>query len=112
MGEERRDDEERPADVGVGVKERDEQRTQKPPMYRVVILNDDYTPMDFVIVLVQYVFRKTAEDATRIMLEVHQKGVAVAGIYTHEIAETKVVQAQMYARRAQHPLMVTMEPEE
>jgi len=84
-------------------------KTQKPAMYRVLILNDDYTPMEFVVYVLEQFFNKSREDATRIMLHVHQHGVGVCGIYTYEVAETKVAQVVDTARRHQHPLQCTME---
>ena len=84
-------------------------KTQKPTMYRVLILNDDYTPMEFVVYVLEQFFNKSREDATRIMLHVHQHGVGVCGIYTYEVAETKVAQVVDAARRHQHPLQCTME---
>ena len=84
-------------------------KTQKPSMYRVLILNDDYTPMEFVVYVLEQFFNKSREDATRIMLHVHQHGVGVCGIFTYEVAETKVAQVVDAARRHQHPLQCTME---
>lgn len=84
-------------------------KTKKPSMYRVLILNDDFTPMEFVIHILQQFFRMNSEDATQIMLHVHQKGVGVCGVYTYEVAETKVTQVIDFARRHQHPLQLTME---
>ena len=95
----------------VAIKERGRTGLQKPRMFRVILLNDDFTPMEFVIVLVQTVFRKDEAEATRIMLEVHEKGAAVCGVYTHEIAETKCAVVHQRAMAAEHPLVVTMEPE-
>ena len=86
-------------------------KTQRPSLYKVLLLNDDYTPMEFVVLVLQRFFGKSAEDATRIMLQVHQKGVGVCGIYTYEIAETKVAQVIEFARQHQHPLQCTMEKE-
>ncbi|MFW5679515.1 MAG: ATP-dependent Clp protease adapter ClpS [Pseudomonadota bacterium] len=86
-------------------------KTQRPSLYKVLLLNDDYTPMEFVVLVLQRFFGKSAEDATRIMLQVHQKGVGVCGIYTYEIAETKVTQVIEFARQHQHPLQCTMEKE-
>ena len=111
MGDREHEDE-RKRDGAVRLKEREKQHLRKPPKYRVVILNDDFTPIEFVALLVQQVFRRTVDEAQAITLEVHEKGVAVAGVYTYEIAETKVAQSQICARRAEHPLMITMEPEE
>ena len=78
-------------------------------MYKVLLLNDDYTPMDFVIAVLERYFNKGAEDATRIMLHVHQNGVGICGVYTFEVAETKVTQVMDFARQHQHPLQCTME---
>jgi ATP-dependent Clp protease adaptor protein ClpS len=93
--------------TGTITKERTETRT--PAMYRVLLLNDDFTPMDFVIHVLQKFFRKEYTEATRIMLQVHHQGAGVAGIFSHEIAETKVYQVNQYARQNQHPLKCTME---
>ena len=86
-------------------------RTKKPSMYKVLMLNDDYTPMEFVVDVLQHIFQKNRDEATQIMLHVHQKGVGVCGVYTHEIAETKVTQTVDYARKNQHPLQCTLEKE-
>lgn len=86
-------------------------RLQKPQLYKVILLNDDYTPMEFVVIILERFFAKNREDATRIMLHVHQKGIGVCGIYTREIAETKVRQVLAFAQEHQHPLQCTMEPE-
>ena len=96
-------------DSGVATKSRTE--TKKPSLYRVLILNDDYTPMEFVVFVLERFFNKSREDATRIMLHVHQHGVGVCGIYTYEVAETKVAQVLDLARRNEHPLQCTMEKE-
>lgn len=84
-------------------------KVAKPSLYRVLILNDDYTPMEFVVYVLERFFNKSREDATRIMLHVHQTGVGVCGVYTYEVAETKVAQVVDMARRHQHPLQCTME---
>jgi ATP-dependent Clp protease adaptor protein ClpS len=86
-------------------------KTKKPSMYRVLILNDDYTPMEFVVYVLERFFNKSREDATRIMLHVHQTGVGVCGVYSFEVAETKVAQVLDLARRNEHPLQCTMEKE-
>jgi len=86
-------------------------RLQKPQLFKVILLNDDYTPMEFVVIILERFFAKNREDATRIMLHVHQKGIGICGIYTREIAETKVRQVLAYAQEHQHPLQCTMEPE-
>lgn len=85
--------------------------TQKPSMYKVLLLNDDYTPMEFVIQVLETFFNKNREEATRIMLHVHRKGVGLCGVYTYEVAETKVSQVMAAAKQAQHPLQCTMEKE-
>lgn len=84
-------------------------KPKKPNMYKVILLNDDYTPMDFVTHILQKFFNKTADEATDIMLQVHRRGVGVCGIYTYEIAETKVTQVMDYARSNEQPLQCTME---
>ena len=84
-------------------------KTKRPNLYRVLILNDDYTPMEFVVYVLERFFNKSREDATRIMLHVHQNGVGVCGVFTYEVAETKVAQVIESARRHQHPLQCTME---
>ncbi|MCW0233397.1 MAG: ATP-dependent Clp protease adapter ClpS [Ferrovibrio sp.] len=93
----------------VGVVTKTRPKTQKPPMYKVLLLNDDYTPMEFVVHVLERFFNKAAEDATRIMLHVHQKGVGICGVFTYEVAETKVTQVIDFARQHQHPLQCTME---
>ena len=80
-----------------------------PPMYKVVLNNDDYTPMDFVVHILEIFFILDRQNAIRIMLEVHTRGRGICGIYTHEIAETKVSQVNSYSREQQHPLLCTME---
>ena len=85
--------------------------TKKPSMYKVLLLNDDYTPMEFVVQVLETFFNKSREEATRIMLHVHKKGVGLCGVYTYEVAETKVSQVMAAARQAQHPLQCTMEKE-
>jgi len=84
-------------------------RLKRPPLYKVILINDDYTPMDFVVHIIEIFFGLDRETATRIMLEVHTRGKGVCGIYTHEIAETKVSLVNSYARENQHPLLCTME---
>ena len=86
-------------------------KTKKPNMYKVVLLNDDYTPMDFVIHILEKFFSKNKAEATEIMLHVHRRGVGVCGIFTYEIAETKVTQVMDYARQHEQPLQCTMEKE-
>ncbi|KMK66758.1 ATP-dependent Clp protease adapter ClpS [Puniceibacterium sp. IMCC21224] len=96
-------------DVGVVVDSKP--KTKRPPLYKVMLLNDDYTPMEFVVHVLERFFGKTHAQAFEIMLTVHKKGVAVVGVYSHEIAETKVGQVMDFARRHQHPLQCTMEKE-
>lgn len=90
-------------------KDAQRQKPQPPPMYKVLLNNDDYTPMDFVIEVLMQFFNMNAEKANQLMLAVHYQGKAVCGIFTAEIAETKVMQVNQYARKHQHPLMCTME---
>lgn len=99
-------------DEGTGLATETRVKTKKPSMYRVLLLNDDYTPMEFVVFVLEQFFNKSREQATRIMLHVHQKGVGVCGIYTFEVAETKVAQVMDLARRNEHPLQCTMEKED
>jgi ATP-dependent Clp protease adaptor protein ClpS len=79
-------------------------RVKRPPLYQVVLLNDDYTPMEFVVDVLEHIFGMDRTSATRVMLEVHTRGKGVCGVYTYEIAETKVAQVMTYARQQQHPL--------
>lgn len=92
-----------------GVIVRDKPQTKKPPMYKVLMLNDDYTPMEFVIHVLERFFGKNREEATHIMLHVHQQGVGVCGVFTYEIAETKVTQVMDFARKHLHPLQCTLD---
>ena len=92
-----------------GVATRVRPKTKKPSMYKVLLLNDDYTPMEFVVHVLQKFFHKTTEDATRIMLHVHQRGVGVCGVYPFDVAETKVALVMDYARQNEHPLQATLE---
>tara|TARA_B100001248_G_C27054104_1_gene306590 strand:- start:14 stop:391 length:378 start_codon:yes stop_codon:yes gene_type:complete len=91
---------------------RPEQKLKKPSMYRVVLLNDDYTPMDFVVHVLMKFFKKDEVQANKIMLQVHQKGAGLCGVYPHEVAETKVFQVNDYARNNRHPLKCIMEEDE
>jgi len=84
---------------------------KKPKMYKVILLNDDYTTMDFVVEILITVFHKSAADATRIMLDVHQKGKGVVGVYTYDIARTKIAQVEKLANEREFPLAAVMEPE-
>ncbi|MCG6110814.1 MAG: ATP-dependent Clp protease adapter ClpS [Paracoccus sp.] len=86
-------------------------KSQRPPMYKVLLLNDDFTPMEFVVHVLERLFHMTHAQAIEIMLTVHRKGVAVVGVFSHEVAETKVAQVMELARRQQHPLQCTMEKE-
>ena len=95
--------------TGVVVKARP--KTRKPAMYKVLMLNDDYTPMEFVVHVLERFFQKSREEATRIMLHVHRRGVGVCGVFTYEVAETKVTQVMDLARQNQHPLQCTIEKE-
>jgi ATP-dependent Clp protease adaptor protein ClpS len=88
----------------------DRTSAKPPPMYRVLLLNDDYTPMDFVVGVLQLVFVMTREQATQVMLQVHRTGMGTCGVYTKEIADTKVRQVLEIAQEHQHPLQCTMEP--
>jgi ATP-dependent Clp protease adaptor protein ClpS len=86
-----------------------EPKLKEPPLYQVVLLNDDYTPMDFVVHVLEQFFAMDHEKATRIMLNVHMKGKGVCGLYTRDIAETKTAQVNEYSRQHEHPLMCVME---
>ena len=86
-------------------------RTKKPPLYRVLMLNDDYTPMEFVVMVLQRYFGHDHESAQRIMLHVHQRGVGVCGVFTYVIAETKAAQVMNFARQNEHPLQLQLEKE-
>ncbi len=98
-------------DTGTKVAVKTRPRTKKPAMYKVLMLNDDYTPMEFVVHVLERFFQKNREEATRIMLHVHRRGVAVCGVYTYEVAETKVTQVMDLAHQNQHPLQCTIEKE-
>ena len=86
-------------------------KTKKPSMYKVLMLNDDYTPMEFVVHVLERFFNKNRGEATRIMLHVHQRGVGICGVYSYEVAESKVTQVVDFARKHQHPLQCTLEKE-
>lgn len=94
---------------GTAVITRTRTQTRRPGMYRVLLLNDDYTPMEFVVAVLRKYFSKGPDEATRIMLHVHQHGVGECGVFTYEVAETKVTQVMDYARKHQHPLQCIME---
>lgn len=105
MGEEKRDE-----DLGHGLLvDEAKPRLKRPPLYKVVLLNDDYTPMDFVVEILQVFFRMDRPKATQIMLHVHMRGKGVCGVFTYEIAETKAAQVNDYSRKHQHPLLCTLE---
>src|SRR6185295_8752333 len=97
--------------TGTGVAVRSRTKTKRPSMYKVLMLNDDYTPMEFVVHVLERFFGKSREEATQIMLHVHRRGVGICGVYTYEVAETKVNQVTEFARRNQHPLRCTLEKE-
>jgi len=99
-------------DGGSVVAERKAQKTKPPQMYQVVMLNDDYTPMEFVVVVIQEFFNKDRETATQIMLKIHLDGKGICGVYSRDIAATKVEQVQEAARQAGHPLQCVSEPVE
>jgi ATP-dependent Clp protease adaptor protein ClpS len=98
-------------DGDVGVVLETKPKTKRPPLYKVLILNDDFTTMEFVVMVLERFFGMTSAQSYELMLIVHKKGVAVVGVYSHEIAETKVAQVMDYAQRHQHPLQCTMEKE-
>lgn len=98
-----------PPDRGLMVKTRPQ--TKKPSMYKVLLLNDDYTPMEFVVHVLETIFNKSRQEATDIMLHVHRRGVGICGLFTFEVAETKVAQVMDYARASEQPLQCTMEKE-
>ena len=95
------------SNTGVVVKAKP--KTKKPSMYKVIMLNDDYTPMEFVVHVLERFFSKNREEATKIMMHVHQRGVGICGTFTYEVAETKVTQVMDFARQHQHPLQCTVE---
>jgi ATP-dependent Clp protease adaptor protein ClpS len=94
---------------GTGVVVKTKPKTKKPSMYKVLMLNDDYTPMEFVVHILERFFNKNRQEATRIMMHVHRRGVGICGVYTYEVAETKVTQVMDFARQHQHPLQCTLE---
>ena len=95
--------------TGLGLATKTRTRTKSPSPYKVLMLNDDYTPMEFVVLVLQSFFKMSIEDATRVMLHVHQRGVGVCGIFPYEVAETKVSQVMDFARKNEHPLQCTLE---
>jgi Uncharacterized conserved protein len=94
-----------------GVVTKTRPKTKKPSLYKVLLLNDDYTPMEFVVHILENIFSKNRDEAVQIMLHVHRHGVGVCGVFTFEVAETKVAQVIEFARRHEHPLQCTMEKE-
>ena len=98
-------------DADFGVKLETRTKTKRPPMYKVLILNDDFTPMEFVVHVLERFFGLSHAQAFEVMLTVHKKGVAVVGVFSHEVAETKVAQVMDFSQRHQHPLQCTLEKE-
>ena len=98
-------------DNSTGIATKTRSKTKKPSMYKVLMLNDDYTPMEFVVLVLEQFFEKHHEEAIQIMLHVHQKGVGICGVFTYEVAETKVTQVMDFARKHEHPLQCTLEKE-
>ncbi len=96
---------------GVATEQETKHKIYKPPMYNVLLHNDNYTTMDFVVMVLVTVFRKPEAEAVRIMLDVHYKGIGIAGTYPHDVAESKVQRAMQMAREAEFPFLLTMEPE-
>ena len=105
-----KDDEDK-KDIDGNIKLATKPKTKTPPLYRVLMMNDDYTPMEFVIEVLEKFFQKNREEATQIMLHIHQRGVGVCGIYAYDLAETKAMQVMNYARKYEHPLQVQLEKE-
>ncbi|RXZ65041.1 ATP-dependent Clp protease adapter ClpS [Pelagerythrobacter rhizovicinus] len=103
------DDSDRAGDGQLGIATKTKAKPKKPSQYKVLMLNDDYTPMEFVVMVLKRFFRMDLEQATRVMLHVHQRGVGVCGIFPYEVAETKVNQVMDFARQNQHPLQCTLE---
>jgi ATP-dependent Clp protease adaptor protein ClpS len=96
---------------GTGIVTKTRPKTKKPSLYKVLLLNDDYTPMEFVVHILEKFFSKNREAAVEVMLHVHRHGVGICGVFTYEVAETKVAQVIEFSRRHQHPLQCTMEKE-
>ena len=97
--------------TGTGIVAKTRPKTKKPSLYKVLLLNDDYTPMEFVIHILEKIFGKSREDAVEVMLHVHHQGLGICGLFTFEVAETKVTQVIEFAHRHQHPLQCTMDKE-
>ena len=106
------DKRDQPPGPSTSVVTRTRPKTKQPSLWKVLLLNDDYTPMEFVVYVLERFFNKNQEDATRIMLHVHQKGIGICGIFPYEVAETKVTQVIDFSRQNEHPLQCTMEKEE
>jgi ATP-dependent Clp protease adaptor protein ClpS len=109
MAREQKKGEEGIAGIGTAVVTKTRPKTKRPSLYRVLLLNDDYTPMEFVVHVIMRFFAKPQDEATRIMLHVHNHGVGECGVFTYEVAETKVTQVMDFARKNQHPLQCVME---
>ena len=105
------DDKPNEDNVGGNIKLETNPKTKIPALYRVLMMNDDYTPMEFVIEVLEKFFQKNREAATEVMLHVHQRGVGVCGVYAYDLAETKAMQVMNYARKYEHPLQVQLEKE-
>ena len=105
------DDFSKPSGPDIGILTRTKPRPKKPSMYKVLLLNDDFTPMDFVVHILERFFGKNRQEASDIMMNVHRKGVGVCGVYTYEVAETKVTQVLDHARQHEYPLQCTLEKE-
>ena len=105
------DDKRRDDENSTSVIVRTRPKTKKPSLYKVLMLNDDYTPMEFVVLVLERFFAKSREEAQRIMMHVHRRGVGICGVYTYEVAESKVTQVMDFARQHQHPLQCTLEKE-
>ena len=110
-GDKKNQEDERGGDGGTDVITKPRTRTKKPRLYKVLLLNDDYTPMDFVIFILEQYFNKSRSEATGIMLQVHRTGIGICGVFTFEVAETKVSQVMNLAKQSEHPLQCTMEKE-
>lgn len=101
----------REPDIAVIEKTQKKEKLQKPRMYKVIFINDDFTTLEFVVGLLMKIFKKTLEESMNLAQEIHTQGSGIAGVYTHEIAETKAAQSMSLIQQHEHPLMVTMEPE-
>ena len=110
-GDNNDDNEDGSGNPGAGIVTKARPKTKKPSLYKVLLLNDDYTPMEFVVHILEKIFGKSREGAVDVMLHVHRRGVGICGIFTFEVAETKVAQVIEFSRRHQHPLPCTMEKE-